>query len=194
MDANLATTDAATKDLLGQAHRLRLTKFGWQMGSLGAALITVLTATFGAGMSALFDFGLTGNGAVLAMTLIPLLSAVLFFVAGKRAGQESFKKLDEAWRNGVTTLYSASGGHITADQLARGMGVTTEEATQLLAEAEVNQFLGAGATAGPPRVRVAPSATAPPSIEEQARQELEEALGTAETQALPSQEWRNRRS
>ncbi len=192
MDANLAVTDAPTKDLLKSAHRQRLAKFGWQMGSFGAALLTVVSALFGAGLSALFDFGLTGNGAVLLMTLIPLVSSVLFFVAGKRAGKQSQEKIDEAWRSGVTTLYAATGGRITAEQLARGMGVTAEEATQLLAEAEVNQFLGATNSVQAPRVRVDAGPT--PSLEEQAQRELEEALGSAETQAFPSQEWQKRRN
>src|SRR5690606_12046480 len=75
MDANLATTDAGTAELLRVAHRERLAKFGWQMASFGAAVLTVLAALFGAGLSALFDFGLTGNAAVVAMTLVPVVSS-----------------------------------------------------------------------------------------------------------------------
>lgn len=182
MDSTLATTDAQTAAWLTGAHRHRLARIAWQMGAIGTAIATVLTALFGAGLSALFDFGALGNSTLLGLTTLPLLLSVVFVLAGRRAAQHSKEQLERAWQYAVGRLLAAAGGQLSPEQLARTLGITTDEATERLAEAEVNQLLEADPDA-PLRVRVADQDAE--RLERVARQELEQALGDADTEYFP---------
>ena len=189
MDTKLATTDERTAAALKTAHRQRLAKFAWQFGGIGAALVAMVTGLISIGANALFDFGLTGGGVALAFTLIPALAAVVFFAAGKRADKRSAEEIEGAWDKATARLFQASGGRIDSAQRAELFGIDGEQATELLARAEVDQLLSPGAPA--PRVRVADSlqssgadVAAAPSDEELAERELEESLGHAPTQAF----------
>lgn len=187
MDARLATTDERTAAALKTAHRQRLAKFAWQLGGIGAALVAMVTGLVSVGANALFDFGLTGGGVALAFTLLPMLAAVVFFAAGKRADKRSASEVEAAWDMATARLFQASGGQVDSAQLAELFGVDHEQATEMLARAEVDQLLAPGAPA--PRVRVADSSHSSASDtvnslsdEQQAERELEESLGHAPTE------------
>jgi hypothetical protein len=141
-------------------------------------------SAIGAGASALFDFGALGNVALLALLAVPLLIAVGAWIAGNKANARSAKELQEAWRLGASRVFASSAGRISADALATGMGIPLDEATELLAEAEVSQFLGAADGSAGPRLRIDTANTETP--EQAAERELAEALGNAPTQHFPS--------
>jgi hypothetical protein len=190
MDARLATTDEATAGALKSAHRQRLAKFAWQFGGIGAVLAAMVMGLISIGANALFDFGLTGGGVALALTLIPVVAAVAFFVASKRAGRRTQEEIEVAWERATNRIYQASGGRVDANQLAEVFGIDTEQATEMLARAEVDQLLSTGGDPLRVRVQEPPGGVEQPgdaaagqlSDEELARRELEEALGNAPTE------------
>ncbi len=190
MDARLATTDDPTKQALAGAYRQRVAKFAWQVGGIGATLVAIALAALGVGASVLFDFGAFGNTTIFAMLVVPIIVAVTAFVAGNKANQRSGKLLQEAWRLGANRVFANSGGRISAEVLSRGMGINLDEATELLAEAEVSQFLGSAQFQNAPgaaahgRLRIDAAPTESP--EQAAERELRETLGNAPTEQFAS--------
>lgn len=183
MDPRLATTDATTAVHLKAAHRQRMARFAWLAAGVGAAALALVAGVLGAGASAAFNFGFAGNLTALLFALVPIVASVFFFVAGRGAERKTREEIGEAWRCAVNNLHAASGGRLSAEALARGTGIPTEEAAQLLAEAEVSQFLNASAPAE--RLRIEDPHPAHPGDDLRAAQrEVEEELGRAPTEAF----------
>ncbi len=170
--------------LLKQAGSARAGKLGWAAAGWGLAILSACSALFTLGVGALFDAGVTGYGVMGFFTLIPVLLSVLTFRASKTAGEKSRQALDQAWSEAVGALYRARGGRLNGPELARAMGINTDYATQLLAEAEVQQLLDPSLDE-PVRVRVSVDQSAALDPDEAAaEQELLEALGQAKTQSF----------
>jgi hypothetical protein len=105
-----------------------------------------------------------------------MVIAVLTYSAGKRAKRTSETKLDEAWQTAAARILQRMGGRVEAPALARSLGIDVDYATQLLAEAEVQQLLAHELEDDPVRLRVADDAAA--------LEEAEQALGNLPTQAM----------
>lgn len=188
MDASVMRTEPSTLALLKQAHGRRLAKIGWGIASFGlgvsAAVMAVMTLT----ANYFFQLGAFGNIAFAFAALVPAILSVLTYLSSKRASQASSESVQAAWQDAANQLYSARGGQVSAEQFALLTGTSQEEATTMLAEAEVQDLLNPGGSSV--KLRVDPSAAQPgtdarsQSIEEEAMAELEQALGNASTQAF----------
>lgn len=175
-DGQRARTDEATRQGLVSAHSKRLTKFAWQWAALGAGLL---------GFAALFVAALVGVFASstlwisLPVSALPLAIAALFLRLANRARAESDAALQLARRSGARALYRAYQHQLTSSTLGACLGVPDDEAAQLLAEAEVDDWLTAGVP--DPRLRVAPDLDAPTGqAEQEALDELERTLDETE--------------
>lgn len=180
LDAKLGPSGKRSNLALKESQRARVARIAWQLFAVGLGGLGVFVALLSLGASALFDFGWLGNGMALAFATVPLLVSVFAFFAAKKAKHTSELKLDEAWQLAAARLVRRLGANATPEALARTLGVDTEYATQLLAEAEVHQLLAGDDEDGPVRVRVAEAN----DLDAAAWEEAEQALGNLPTQAM----------
>lgn len=172
LDGQVARTDETTRQWLVSAHAKRLTKFAWQWAALGAGLL---------GFAALFIAGLIGLFASstlwvsLPLAILPWVFTALFVRNAGKAQAASAADLQLALQSAARTLYRAQQGQLDAHTLSARLGVTEDAAAQLLAEAEVEDWLTAS-NQPDPRWRVAPDAGVPGQAEQEALDELERTL------------------
>jgi hypothetical protein len=162
-----------------------MAKFGWKTGGWGLIALGFCTGLASLLVGWLIDAQLTSATVLGLLTLAPVLLSVFAFRASKAAGAKSVAQLDAAWQEAVSDLYRARGGALDAHSLAQALGIPPEDAAQLLAEAEVAQFLNPDVNL-PPRVRVGvgPTGGEDTELQRAAEQELAEALGQADTEAF----------
>lgn len=168
--------------LLRQAASSRMSKFGWKTAGFGLIALGVCTGFLSLLVGFLMDAQLTGTAVLGLFTLAPVLLSLFAFRASKTAGAKSGAQLDEAWQKAVSALYRARNGALDAPALAQAFSIPTEQAAQLLAEAEVTQWLSPDHSPAL-RVRVSPEEA---EFARLAEQELQEALGHADTAAFDS--------
>jgi ribosomal protein S27E len=145
LDGQQAKTDPKTAQLLATAGQRRMAKVLWQFASLGAFSTSFGVGLVGLGLSRWLDFAALGNGVVGALTLLPLTLGVLFWTQSKKALRACTAAIASAWQSAVQQLFAQRNGQLTADELARLLGVDLEQATLLLAEAEVSAWIAPGA-------------------------------------------------
>lgn len=180
IDSRISKSTQNNAALLKEGHRSRLARIAWQISGVGFAGVGAMMALLAMGASALFDWGWVGNTTTAVFALIPMVVSVLMFSAGKKAGEKSKGSIDEAWRDAASRMYASLGGRVTSRQLAETMGIDEEYATQLMAEAEVQQLLAPSEFEQPVKVRVATEG----DLEAEAWDEAEQALGNVPTQAM----------
>jgi hypothetical protein len=176
IDVRLGAGSGRANALLKESQRARVARIAWQLASVGLGGLGAFVAVLALGASALFDFGWLGNTTMAVFALVPMVIAVLTYSAGKRAKRTSETKLDEAWQTAAARILQRMGGRVEAPALARSLGIDVDYATQLLAEAEVQQLLAHELEDDPVRLRVADDAAA--------LEEAEQALGNLPTQAM----------
>jgi len=180
VDVKLGASSSRANALLKESQRARVARIAWQLASVGLGGLGAFVALLALGASALFDFGWMGNSTLALFALVPMVVAVLTYSAGKRAKRTSETKLDEAWQTAAARILQRMGGRVEAPALARSLGIDVEYATQLLAEAEVQQLLAHDFEEDPVRVRVAEEG----NLDRAALEEAEQALGNLPTQAM----------
>jgi hypothetical protein len=175
-DGQRARTDEPTRQGLATAHAKRLSKLAWQWAALGAGLL---------GFAALFIAALVGLFASstlwisLPVSAVPWALAALFLRLANRARAESDAELQLARQSGARALYRAYQDQLTSSTLSACLGVPHDEAAQLLAEAEVDDWLMADAPDA--RLRVATDPDDPTGqAEQEALDELERTLDETE--------------
>jgi len=166
--------------LLRQSGKARAGKLGWTAAGWALAILSTCSVFMTLLLGWLFDAGVTGYGIMGVLAVMPALLAMLAFRSAKSSGVQSKQKLEQAWSDAANALYRARGGRLDALELSQATGISADYATQLLAEAEVQQLLDPGLNE-PVRVRVADQAAEDQAA---AEQELLEALGEARTQAF----------
>lgn len=151
LDGTHARTSPETARLLATAYRQRLAKFAWQFASAGAFSAAFGIGLFGLGLSHWLDFAALGNSVTALLTLIPLALGALFWSQAKKAIKGTSDAIAKAWQTTTQQLFTERGGRLTAQELARLLGLDVEHATLLLAEAEVSAWIDSPA---PERLRV----------------------------------------
>jgi ribosomal protein S27E len=146
LDGQQAKTDAKTAQLLATAGQRRMAKVLWQFASLGAFSTGFGMGLVGLGLSRWLEFAALGNGVVAALTLLPLTLGVLFWNQSKKAMRACTTAIAAAWQSAVQQLFAQRNGRLTADELASLLGLDLDQATLLLAEAEVSAWISPGAT------------------------------------------------
>lgn len=180
MDARTPTSAEAAAQLKS-AHSSRMAR--------GAFTVAGYVLLFLAFCSTLVTLGLVISsagpivyGIMGAITLLPVLLSIFIFSKAKTAAERSTAALERAWADAVTAIYRSRGGQLTAQDLASTTGLSVDEATERLAEAEVAEYLNPDLSSTP-RFRV-PEAESAESPEAQAEQELREVLGEAQTETF----------
>lgn len=151
-----APTPPAVAAKLKRAGAARTGKIAWKAGGWGFAALAACSALFTLAVGAIFDSGAVGYGVMGAITLVPVMLSLMAFRSSKSSGKKFELELEQAWSDAVAELYRRHNGQLDGAEVARSLGVGADYATQLLAEAEVQQILGSGSDE-PLKLRVDPA-------------------------------------
>jgi hypothetical protein len=134
-------TDPTTLELLRTSYRNGVARLGWLWASIGSFSASFLLGLLATGASFLFDFQARTNLILAVLTAVPLLLAGVFLGARKRASKARSANLELAWQNAARVMRTQRRGQLSASELATALQLDLDQATLLLASAEVDDLL-----------------------------------------------------